>query len=326
VCVSSVVGCAHSNKASSPTSTAAPPLPIKEWDLGDPSAEAQQLIRLINSARTNPPAEGERLSSVSDPLSVKSIAAFNVDMTQVRSDFAALPPKPPLALDGRLSEVATAHAGDMAAHRAQAHVGSDGSKLRDRLIESGVRMMAFGENITGYATSATEAHDSFQIDWGGPAPTGVQGWPHPPHRDLIMGVGDLADGFSQMGIGIVDAANVSMSPGITEPGPGQASYGPLVVVENFVESGDAFVVGSVFRDADDDGVYDPGEGVAGTEVSVSNGAWYCRSASEGFFSLPLPAGSDSQASTVRVELPDKTTKSHRIPATDRSVSLDIAIG
>src|SRR5262249_6674609 len=94
---------------------------------GDPSAEEQLLLEMINRARANPPAEGLRLRSTTDPDVVSGNLFFHVDLDQLVADFAGYPARPPLAFNASLIASARGHSQDMADNNFQGHNGSDGS-------------------------------------------------------------------------------------------------------------------------------------------------------------------------------------------------------
>jgi len=85
-----------------------------EYDSGDPSADEQVVLELINRARANPAAEGARLGiNINEGLAGGVLTA----------------PRPPLAMSKILLGTARAHSIDMYTHRYFAHNGSNG-KLR----------------------------------------------------------------------------------------------------------------------------------------------------------------------------------------------------
>lgn len=267
-----------------------------DWRIGNPSAQAQHALYLINRARTDPATEGRRLAGTTDPDSLRAIDAFKVDTATIVSDFAGYAAAPPLAFNAKLANAADAQAIDQAAHRTQTHLGSDGTKPRDRILATGLRTRATGENLASYVTSATEAHESFQIDWGGPPPSGVQNWPDPKHRRNIMATNATARRFDSIGIAFVVAAEVPAAPNALTPGANDPAYGPLVEVQEFAETGDRFVVGTVYSDANSNGSFDPGEGIAGVKVLPNDSRYQTTTASDGAYSVPI----DSEPTGVKI--------------------------
>lgn len=291
------------------------------WDFGSPSPQAQHALFLINRARSDPDAEGERLVRTSDPDSLRAIDTFGVDTATVLSDFGGYAASPPLAFNAKLAEAAAVHATDQAAHRTQTHLGSDGTKPRDRILATGLRARATGENLASYVTSATNAHESFQIDWGGPPPSGVQNWPDPKHRRNIMATSSTARRFDSVGIAFVTAADVPALPDALQPGEGDPAYGPLVEVQEFAETGMRFAVGTVFSDTNENAAFDPGEGISGVEVVPVDSDYRALTASDGGYAVPI----DSKPTTVEVRFTGEgwtDTRSAPSP-TDDSVLIDL---
>jgi hypothetical protein len=52
---------------------------------GDPTAEEQLLLEMVNRARANPPAEGARLASTTDPDVLSAYSFFSVNLAQLHS-------------------------------------------------------------------------------------------------------------------------------------------------------------------------------------------------------------------------------------------------
>lgn len=269
---------------------------VRQWDFGNPSPEAQHALYLINRARTDPAAEGERLVRTTDPTSVLAIEAFKVDTATVVSDFSSYKASPPLAFNAQLAQAAVAQATDQAAHRTQSHLGSDGTKPRDRILATGLAARAIGENLASYVTSASEAHESFQIDWGGPPPSGVQNWPDPKHRQNIMATGSTSARFDSVGIAFVTAADEPQASDAMKPIAGDPPYGPIVAVQEFASTGKRFAVGTVYSDANSNGAFDSGEGIAGVTVTPRDGSYQATTASDGAYSVPI----DTERSTIDV--------------------------
>ena len=90
-----------------------------------------------------------------------------------------------------------------------------------------------------------------------------------------------------MGIGVVLGSN-----------GGSGGVGPQLATQDFGSVGGLlpFVTGVVYRDLNANGFYDPGEGVGGVTVNVSNANYYAITAGSGGYSVPVP-GSGSYTVT-----------------------------
>jgi hypothetical protein len=246
---------------------------------GDPTAEEQYMLELVNRARADPAAEGLRLQSTTDPAVLAAYRFFAVDVAAMAAQFATYPARPPLAFNADLIAAARAHSQDMARNDFQGHTGSNGSSMVNRVEAAGYTgWNALAENVYAFAQGVFHGHAGFNADWGVPSLG---------HRMNIMNFSSTGPVYTEVGIGIVPE---------TAAGTG---VGPLLVTENFGRrSGQRFVVGVVFDDANRDGFYDIGEGVGGVTVTTSEGRLAITSTSGGY-AIPLSGSSGSIA--VRAE-------------------------
>src|SRR5690606_24977833 len=95
-----------------------------------------------------------------------------------RSSFAAVPP---LKLSALLNQAALIHSQDMLKNNLFQHVGSDGSKVADRVTRVGYKWRTVGENV------ATGAETPEAV---------VQGWLNSPGHCANM----MSIGFTEMGV------------------------------------------------------------------------------------------------------------------------------
>ena len=246
---------------------------------GDPTAQEQYMLEIINRARANPVAEGLRLQSPADPDILAAYAFFQVDTARMAAEFAGYPVRPPLAFNANLIASARAHSQDMARNDFQGHTGSDGSSLVTRVERAGYAgWNALAENVYAYAKSVFYGHAGFNADWGEPSLG---------HRLNLMNFAPTGPVYREVGIGIVPETSAS------------TTVGPLVVTEDFgLRSGQLFVVGVVYTDVDRDGFYSVGEGLGGVTITTSQGNLAFTSASGGY-AIPLAASTGSI--TVRAE-------------------------
>ena len=246
---------------------------------GEPTAEEQYMLELINRARASPAAEGLRLQATTDPDILGAYAYFHVDLAKVVADFASYPSRPPLAFNVNLIAAARGHSQDMAVHDFQGHTGSGGSSFTDRIATAGYTgWNAAAENVYAYSDSVSYGHAGFNVDWGVPSLG---------HRMNIMNFSAADPVYTEIGIGIVSETSAS------------TAVGPLVVTEDFGRrSGQLYVVGVVYQDQNHDALYSIGEGIGGVTVSTSQGNYAYTSASGGY-AIPLTDSSGSV--TVRAE-------------------------
>ena len=269
--------------SSAPFSLGTPESPSDQlYSIGNPTNEEQYYLELINRARANPIAEGIRLATTTDSNVLAAYTAFGVNLVLMQSQFVLIPPAPPLSMNATLSTAARSHSQNMLQNNYQGHNGPDGSlTTRLQAYTSGANGWSIGENVYAYSKSVWYGHAGFQVDWGGSAATGGMQSP-PGHRQNIHNTT-----FREVGIGVVLGSN-----------GGSGGVGPQLVTQDFGTVGGLlpFVTGVVYRDLNSNGFYDPGEGVGGVTVTVSNANSFAVTASSGGYSVPVP-GSGSYTVT-----------------------------
>jgi hypothetical protein len=252
------------------------------YSIGDPTNDEQYFLELINRARANPTAESVRFATTTDPDVRSSYSYFGVNLVLMQSQFVLIPPAPPLSINATLTTAARAHSQSMLQNNYQSHSGPDGS-LTTRLQSyiAGANGWSIGENIYAYSKSVWYGHAGFEVDWGGGAVSGGMQSP-PGHRENIH-----STTVREVGIGVALGSN-----------GGSGGVGPQLVTQDFGSVGGLppFVTGVVYRDLNGNGSYEPGEGVGGVTVSVSNTNSYAVTASSGGYSVPV-AGSGSYTVT-----------------------------
>ena len=264
---------------------AAASLPTLEWtyhktaDSAHPDGSEQQMLWLINRARANPTAEGIWLAETDEPSIVSARAYFNVDLQLLKSEFAALPAKPPAAFDLRLYTAAQVHCQDLIARDKQDHTNQI-----QRISDAGFSYTTARGVVFSYAEGAIHAHGGFNIDWGDDGGDGSGMQPGRGHRTAIMS----SDG---------DYANVGIAV-VSESDPG-TDVGPLVVTGNFCAANtqaadhyNRFIVGTVWEDRNQNETYDPGEGLGGVQVMPDRGTYFAVTGAAGGYAIPAAADTD----------------------------------
>ena len=272
------------------------------YSQGEPSNEEQYLLQKLNRARLDPAGEGQRLAAwlrnTSEGRAVVSQYGTNPD--QVASDLAAFPAVSPLAFDASLLSAAQAHSDDLTAHNnvpanGDAHAGYDGSTAYSRDQEAGYAGNCVGENVSlGGATNLDAIHAGLLVDWGNPG---------------------LGHRRTRLGSGGVNVIGIGLSVGSSGVGTAETEdFGaptPTVVNGNLsLPNTAALVTGVVYRDANGNGQYDVGEGVAGATVTMDGGNFYTVTSASGGYALPLVHADGSPADgsvSVHVKYPDGTT-------------------
>jgi hypothetical protein len=250
--------------------------PTQEYSHGDPTAQEQLLLEMINRARANPLEEGARLVMTKDPDVWGAYNYFQIDTALVRAQFAGYPSRPPLAFNAKLIAAARRHTADMLLNDFQGHQGTDGSTFDQRIREAGyTSYTALGENVGAYAQSIWYGHVGFNVDWGNP---------QLGHRHNIMNFDATDQIYTEFGAGIHVMAT----------DPPQGKVGPVIVTEEFARNSDGpFLLGVVYNDANSNGFYDVGEGLSGVRVTPSSGTYYAVTSTSGGYAIPVKTAGTS---------------------------------
>jgi hypothetical protein len=248
------------------------------YSIGDPTDEEQLYLEYINRSRSNPPAEGVRLANTTDPDVLSAYSFFSVDLGLMQSQFNAISPVPPLAMNAQLLAAARLHSGDMFTNQFQGHNGSNGSTLDQRASAQGYNWSSLAENVYSYAESVFQGHAGFNVDWGN-TPGAVGGMQNPPgHRNNIHSASSR-----EVGVGVVLGVN--------------GSVGPQLVTQDFGsrQSATPLITGVVYYDFNGNSFYDLGEGIGGVTVDVSGSSYHAVTATSGGYAVPVPTNGNFTA-------------------------------
>lgn len=242
------------------------------YSIGEPTDEEQLYLEYINRARANPPAEGARLAITTDPDVLAQYSVWGVDLGLMQTQFDAIAPAPPVAMNAQLMTAARLHSQDMFTNMYQGHVGTDGSDPGQRITAQGYNWYTYGENVFANAASVFHGHAGFEVDWG----PGTGGMQTPPgHRINIHN-----RGFREVGVGVVDGSN--------------GAVGPQLVTEDFAtaQASTPLITGVVYYDLNGNGFYDVGEGIGGVTVQVPGSTYYAVTAVSGGYAVPVTTNGD----------------------------------
>lgn len=227
----------------------------------DPTPIEQHLLELTNRFRLDPQRELSLLTTglgtparSSDADVDSALRFFNVNGSVLQQQWASLTPSAPLAWNEALYDAAEVHSQAMIAADVQEHQIPGGPDLSERITDAGYTGWATaGESIYAYARSAIHTHAGFLLDWGN-GPNGIQ---DPPGHRLSA----INPQFRETGIRV-------LNPGLRAG----KSTGPLVVTQDFgrrFTQSQAFLLGVVYADGDNDGFYSQGEGLGGVRIQVT---------------------------------------------------------
>lgn len=219
-------------------------------DYGNPTAQEQELLELTNRARRDPVAEAARLN-----------ATHGLNL-----DFSGYVARPPLSMNGFLTQTAGRHSEDMAARAFYGHVNPDGVGPNGRVLDTAYDLhRVFGtdrsvnrtENVGAGSgnlfNTPQKVHDTFMIDEGlNPA----------KHRELMLGVGNFGRN-REVGFGF----RINL--------PSAGNFNHFTTEEFAVTNRDRpFIVGTVFNDGNGDGIAQAGEGQANVTVTLSHASGF----------------------------------------------------
>ena len=242
------------------------------YDFGNPTADEQLYIELINRARADPAAEGKRIAATTDLDVLNSFSYFGVDLAMMQSEFNAIPAQPPLAPNACLETSSRGHSAWMLANATQSHYETNPTNDPfTRMLADGFSYSSAGENVYAAAKSVWYGHAGFEVDWG----SGSGGMQNPRgHRANIHNAT-----FREIGVGVVFGTN--------------GATGPQLVTQDFGTSASnpTLATGVAYYDLNSNNQYDVGEGIAGLTVNVSGAdvTGYCATAIGGGWVVPVPA-------------------------------------
>ncbi len=284
---------------------------LSSTDTPQPTAAEQYMLELINRARANPAAEGQRLLAIAQSDPVIAAATSTDNLNQFLQVIDGYGPEPPLAFNSGLIEAALDHDNAMLAANDQFH--STAGYLNNPQIATdddgqayfptGTTNWATGENIFAYsgnvpAGSSDQAYadyfeEAFLLDWGNPDFGHLENLLAPGPAEAPSGTYP----FSEIGIGLV----TGVSP-TTPPDPNNLiaanrglNVGPAIVTQEFGwNGGNAFLTGVVYADSDHNNFYTPGEGLGSVTIQAvgqnGQGTFQTQTWDAGGYSLQLPPG------------------------------------
>ena len=222
---------------------------------GGPTAQEQYMLQLVNEARTNPSAVAAQITSPSNLTAdvQATLKYYNVNLQQVEQTIGTATPQAPLAWNQDLANAAQGQSQYEANSQTQSHTGSGGSTTQQRIEAAGyTNPTSSGENTYAYASSVMESMQAFLIDWGVPSDG---------HRINIQQPGVAPqNAYTSVGIGLVQTSSSN------------ASFGPMVITQDFGSQANtqAQVVGVAYNDNAGTGFYLPGEGQGGVQIDAVN--------------------------------------------------------
>lgn len=250
------------------------------YSIGQPTDEEQLYLEFINRARADPKAEGLLMAASTDPGVVAAYTQYGVNLTLMKSEFAALSVRPPLAMNPLLTNAARLHTQYQFDQALQTHDSSDGSDVGDRATAAGYNWSTASENVFSYAHNTFHGHVGFEVDWGG----GLGGMQTPRGHRV-----NIHDDYREVGIGVILGNNTVST----------RTVGPHLVTQNFGTDMNEtpFVTGVAYYDLNANHFYDLGEGIGGLTVNVDGASFHAVTSASGGYAVPVPITDASRAVT-----------------------------
>lgn len=252
--------------------------------LGTMSAEETEMWDLVNRIRIDPLGEFSHFFGYNDSGELTALDPrvdtairnwvtaqgkdYTVFMEEIKSEWLALSAADPLAISVVLNETALSHTLKMETAGTMAHQYEGEASIADRIeaaFENSPNWeladVAPGENInckgsnpgTSGWSVASFLVASFMIEWGKEDAA--------PHRENIM-----SGSFTEIGVSMEEVSNSkpALSPWIVTCDFATTTLGAA--------SDGAYLLGSIYNDANSDGFYTAGEGLGGVTVTIKNNA------------------------------------------------------
>jgi len=277
----------------------------KTGDNLHPDGNEQQMLWLLNRARSDPAQEGAWLATETDPDIAAARSFWSVNLSVLQNEFAAIPAKPPAAFDVRLYNAAKAHSDYLISIDSQTHDGQF-----SRIDAAGFKYTSAAGIVFSYSEHTVYGHAGFNIDWG----PGTDGTQDPPgHRNAIMSV---SGNYTNVGYAVVAESNPS-----TDVGP-QVITGDLCYANTgYPDHYNRFLVGTVWVDSNGNDQYDPGEGIGGVTAEPDQGTYYAVTANSGGYAIPITAAGTYEVTFSGSSITTPVTRTVTVGST--SVLLDL---
>ncbi|KAA5542113.1 hypothetical protein FYK55_14995 [Roseiconus nitratireducens] len=187
-------------------------------------------------------------------------------------------PKPPVAPEPRLLQAARLHSRDMNDRSFFDHVNPDGQQANKRIEQTGYPFLLWGENLTYANGTYPPGYDLQDLD----ADLLLHHWTlfdSPVHRNIMM-----TPDFREIGVGLYGFDLDPKSP--------SGTYRQYQTQVYATRSGNPFLTGVVYHDANQNEFYSLGEGYGDVTITAFDGVntFSTTTGPSGGYSLAVPAG------------------------------------
>jgi hypothetical protein len=271
----------------------------QQYDHGNPTADEQFVLEMINRARANPGAEQARILTAYPPGSPGGVpTGWTLQEGISPTPPTPIPVQPPLAFNASLIASARGHTLDMWNRDYFDHFYPPGTMPPVSTSDPLSRMMAAGYVFSG---GGTEGENIASAD-----PSSAAGLedlliidtlePGRGHRINLLDIGS-ASPFREIGMGYLDS------------GGDQSKVFRNTLTQDFARSNNSgpFLVGVVYWDQNGNGSYDQGEGLGGVTITVSGITNFAITSSSGGYAIPVPTSGTVTVTATGLNLPSTIT-------------------
>ncbi len=235
---------------------------------GEPTGYEQLMLEMINRARAEPLQQAQDLGIDLN----QGLAAGTISAT----------PKPPLAFHPLLIQAARKHSDWMLQTNTFSHTGVNGSSPTIRAGWEGFNR-GVSENIASDGTTGTLNKTSSTISM---------------HDALFRSAGHRVNTMGERN----SVIGLCMMEGRFN------NYNAFMATQNFADTGDGndegqFLLGIVYQDANQNGRYDPGEGIPNVEVRPASGSYYAVTSQSGGYAIPFVPAAAGATEVVNLPFP-----------------------
>jgi hypothetical protein len=282
-------------------------LVAQQYDHGNPTADEQFVLEMINRARADTAAEQARIKGAYPaPNPAPGYPGGLPSTWTLQEGISPTPPtpipnQPPLAFNASLIAAARGHSLDMWNQNYFDHFFPAGTVPPASTSTPTSRMSAAGyvfsgswrngENIaTASALQAAGLEDLLVIDAG----VSNRG-----HRINLLDIGTTSP-YREIGLGYLDG------------GADQSNIFRFTITQDFarVDTSGPFLVGVVYWDKNSNSSYDQGEGLGGVKITVSGTSNFAITSSSGGYAIPVPTSGTVTVTATGFNLPSTLTQTN----------------
>jgi uncharacterized protein YkwD len=225
--------------------------------LSTPTADQQYTLWLLNFARQHPADAANLVTKNLDATTLDTINQYHQSagtdtVDQAKAAVSAATPTQPLAWNETLAAAATFQSQDQINQGVETHnstIGDLSSRLGPNHFNY-ANSVNLAEDAYAYADSPMNAMQAFLVDWG------VQDRGH--RRNILQPNTPANMQFSDVGVGVVSSNRNGMGPDVVTIDFGRQS------------NSQTQLVGVVFKDPANSGVFTEGSGLGGVTVNAKN--------------------------------------------------------